>query len=417
MTDWWGRREFLRLLGVRALSQSSDGVFQVMLAGYVVFSPERAASPGAVAAGFALLLLPFSVLGPFVGVFLDRWSRQRVLLHANVFRAHLVVLAAWLLSIGSTGWLVAVVLVLLSVNRFLLAGFSAALPHTVPRARLVEANAVTPTLGTLAFLVGVGVGSVLQLFSDGVSPWLVALLYLAAAGVAAGFSPSLLGPDQLTRRSTRSELSDVIVGLVAGLAHLRRRPVAAHALTVVTLHRFLAAFGTMLTLLVVRHHLHGNSPDDVAAAFRDLSLIVAVAGFGFLLAALATPVMVHRLGRDTWVTTLLTVAALAQLWPASTFTLWGLAASALPLGLAAQGVKAVTDATVQAEIDDVFRGRVFAIYDVCFNVAFVSATALAAWLLPADGHSLPALILVALGYLVLAAVRQALSRSGMSVRA
>src|SRR3712207_7345465 len=57
-------------------------------------SPQRAADPVDVAAAFAVLLLPYSVVGPFAGVWLDRWSRRQVLVdrkstrlnssHANI---------------------------------------------------------------------------------------------------------------------------------------------------------------------------------------------------------------------------------------------------------------------------------------------------------------------------------------------
>ena len=77
---------FRRLFAVRVASQLTDGVFQVALASYVVFSPERAPGPGAIAAALAVVLLPFSVLGPFVGVLLDRWSRRQVLARANFVR-------------------------------------------------------------------------------------------------------------------------------------------------------------------------------------------------------------------------------------------------------------------------------------------------------------------------------------------
>ena len=79
--------DFRRLLRVRLLSQLSDGVFQVALAAYVVFSPEKQATPGAVASAMAVLLLPYSLLGPFAGVLLDRWRRRQVLLYGNLLRA------------------------------------------------------------------------------------------------------------------------------------------------------------------------------------------------------------------------------------------------------------------------------------------------------------------------------------------
>ena len=89
-------RWFRRLFAVRVTSQLSDGVFQVALASYIIFAPERQPSPGAIASALAAVLLPFSVLGPFVGVFLDRWSRRQILAWANFIRVGLVLLLAGL---------------------------------------------------------------------------------------------------------------------------------------------------------------------------------------------------------------------------------------------------------------------------------------------------------------------------------
>ncbi len=117
---------FRQLLAVRLTSQASDGVFQVALASYVLFSPEDKPNAKAIAAGLAALLLPFSLLGPFVGVFLDRWRRRQVLFFANLVRIVPVVVIAGLIAADSKGvGLFVVVLAALSVNRFLLAGLSA----------------------------------------------------------------------------------------------------------------------------------------------------------------------------------------------------------------------------------------------------------------------------------------------------
>ena len=66
------RRDFRRLLFVRLLGQFGDGVFQISLAGAVLFNPERQAHAAEVAAGFAVILLPYCLVGPFAGVLLDR---------------------------------------------------------------------------------------------------------------------------------------------------------------------------------------------------------------------------------------------------------------------------------------------------------------------------------------------------------
>src|SRR4051795_1510380 len=97
------RGDFRRLLATRLFSQFGDGVFQAALAGTVLFNPQRAADPVDVAAGFAILLLPYSLVGPFAGVWLDRGSRRSVLLRANVLRGGLVAVVAALILGGVDG--------------------------------------------------------------------------------------------------------------------------------------------------------------------------------------------------------------------------------------------------------------------------------------------------------------------------
>ena len=68
--------EFSRLLELRVASQFGDGLFQAGLAGGLLFNTERAATPWAIAGSFAVLFLPYSLLGPFAGALLDRWDRR-----------------------------------------------------------------------------------------------------------------------------------------------------------------------------------------------------------------------------------------------------------------------------------------------------------------------------------------------------
>ena len=135
--------------------QFGDGVFQASLAGAVLFNPERQAHPADLAAGFAVVLLPYSFIGPFAGVLLDRWSRQRTLLIANIVRAVLVAGVAVEVMLGISGiGFYASALVVISVNRFVLAALSAGLPHVVDAPTLVGANALSTTSGGIAATIG-----------------------------------------------------------------------------------------------------------------------------------------------------------------------------------------------------------------------------------------------------------------------
>jgi hypothetical protein len=100
---------------------------------------------------------------------------------------------------------------------------------------------------------------------------------------------------------------------------------------------------------------------------------------------------------------LLAVAAVVQVVPGALYTEAALLASALVLGVAAQGIKIVVDTVVQESVADAFRGRVFSFYDVLFNVTFVAAASFAAATLPPSGKSYPVLAVTALGYAAAAA--------------
>jgi MFS family permease len=392
---------FRRLFATRLLSQFSDGVFQVALVSSVLFSPERAPTAGAIAAAFATILLPFSALGPFVGVFLDRWSRRLTLMVSNLVRGVLLVVVALLVSRDIMGVAFFVlVLATFSVNRFFLAGLSASLPHVVSRDRLVTANSVVPTCGSIAYLLGLGAGGGLHAATDS-DPAVIAAaaaLYALAAGVA--YLLPFLGPDlEEAADDVREALGNVVRGLVDAARHLPR--LARLALTVVSAARL--PYGMMIVGLVLlsRHHLaNGNPGGGLAGA----GVAVAASGIGFGTAALLTPTMTHRIGLRRYLVGLALLGMVMQVFPLSLFTQWAIAVSALGLGLTTQGIKICVDTTLQRVVGDVFLGRVFSIYDVLLNVALVVATVVAALILPADGRSVGVLAAAAVWYLAIAVV-------------
>ena len=79
--------DFRRLLGIRLVSQTADGFIQAALVASLVFSPERATTAASFALASAIVIIPFSILGPFAGVFIDRWSRRKIMVVAPILRA------------------------------------------------------------------------------------------------------------------------------------------------------------------------------------------------------------------------------------------------------------------------------------------------------------------------------------------
>ncbi|MFE7897063.1 MFS transporter [Streptomyces sp. NPDC057424] len=403
---------FRRLLAVRLLSQGADGVYQVALASYVVFSPEKQTSAAAVASAMAVLLLPYSLVGPFAGVLLDRWRRRQVLLFGSLLRALLASATALLILSPAPDWLFYVsALCVTAVNRFVLSGLSAALPRVVDADRLVIANSLSPTAGTLAATAGGGLAFVVRLAvadSDAAVVLVGAGLYLCAALASLSMARELLGPDRpLARKRIGTALTGTARDLAAGVRHLAapQRREAAWALVAMSLMRF--CYGALLVMLLMlcRYALTSTTDDGLAL----LGLALGFSGAGFFAAAVVTPWTAGRLGPGRWIVVCAGAAALLEPALGLPFATAPLLAAAFVLGLTTQGAKIATDTIVQSSVEDGFRGRIFSVYDVLYNVFFVGAAAVAALMLPSDGRSVPLVITIAVTY---AAVAIGMARFG-----
>lgn len=417
---------------MRFATQWGDGLFQAALGGAVLFNPEREADPLAVAAGLAVMLLPYSVIGPFAGALLDRWDRRQVLLVASLLRAVLVAAVAATVAAGVAGPpLFLGALAVAGVSRFALAGLSAALPHVVDRRRLVAANVVATTLGAAFAAAGAGSAILLRELvgpGDAGSALTTAVAVvgsLVAAGVALGVRRGLLGPDHPVGTAAppgcdgpptgpgtaaprdagaatdgagaadaappvpdaspqpRRTLVAVARGLATGARATTGTPTVAAAFLALAAHRLAFGITTLASLLLFRHAFDDAGLIRSGLAGVGEAMVMAAAGLG--VAALLTPWLTRRWGRARSVRLALLVAAVGQLALALLLSAPAVLVAAFLLGCTGQIVKLCADAGVQSEIGDDVRGQVFALYDAGFNVCYVLAVAVAAFLCPPDG--------------------------------
>lgn len=404
----WRHRYFRRLLAVRLAIQSCDGVLQVALAAYVLFSPERQPDAASIALVLAITLLPFSILGPFAAVVIDRVSRRQVIVVCNLARGAVTLLVAALVAtglrtLGVEALFYGGVLLVMSLNRFLLAALSASLPHTIDPGEYMVANSVVPVVGPVGLLIGVAIATPLRLILGHAMPDYRAnaiLFVIAAAGFALSAGLALwiprrqLGPDDVEPVRVR----DVVAGLMEALAHLRRRRAAGIGLLTIAGHRLVYGIVTVAIILVYRNYFH--TIDQVDAAIADLGLLVVITGAGFALASVVTPPLSVRLGVRTTMIICLLASAAFQVVPGAIYARVPLMVAAFLLGLTAQGLKLCVDTLVQAHVGDEFKGRVFVLYDVIFNVTLVVAAVIAAIILPANGKSVPIMVIMAVCYLL-----------------
>ncbi|GAA2244859.1 MFS transporter [Promicromonospora sukumoe] len=398
---------FRKLFAVRLVSQAGDGMFQVGLANLLFFSPESQGSATAIAGAFAVMLAPFTIVGPFAGVFLDRWQRRQVLVFGNAVRVLLTgTMAVLMLTQGVTPAIYVLGLAALSVNRFLLAGLSAGLPRVVQGDLLLTANALTPTLGAGAAFLGGGLSFVLSLampagrVHDATALACACVVMGCAALLGLRMSRTLLGPVRPAAGPIRNELVVVARGLADGARYLAARRTPGQALLVMALHRFLYGVVFIASILMSRNLL--ADPDDPSAGLATFATVIAATGVGGGLAILLTAVLARRMAPQTWIALMLLVAGASQLILVPEPGFVTVVSAAGLLGLAAQGAKIAVDTIVQRDSEDAYRGRAFAFYDVLYNAAFVGAAALAAFLVPDAGWSPGLFVALSVGYVAAA---------------
>jgi MFS family permease len=404
-------RDFRRLFATRLISQAGDGVVTAGVGTYVFFNATTFPSPAAGAAAFAVLYLPYSLIGPFAGVFIDRWSRRQILVWSALLRSFFVVLTAASMALGNRGvTLYVAVLLVLGVNRFFLSALSAALPHVVAEDQLVMANSVSPTVGGVAATIGgvaaLGLNVATGNTERGAAVTLLAggLCYVAASLVAATMARDLLGPARdearVRRGPLRTELASVAAGLADGVRYVLRRRGPAAALGATGGFSFLFGPLFLMSILLYRNFFYRSS---VGVAEGHFGALVVLSGVGYACAALVTPPVTRRLSKPAWITLLLAAAAVATLALGETFSQPAYLAIGFLLYLARQSMAICVVTILQEEVDDTYRGRIFAFYDMMFNAAYVAGAALSVVIMPVDGHSPILIALVAAGFAVVAA--------------
>ena len=389
-----------RLLGVRWSGQATDGLFQSALASFVLFSPERQADALSAAIAFAVVLLPYSLVGPFVGTILDRVSRQRALLFANAARGLNLLVVALLVFSGQTGVLLTVfVLIAFGINRLILAGLSAGLPLIIESKSLISANALAVTGGSVLVVLGGGLGVALRNIFDNlaVADHADALMvlfasggYLTAALLALRLGRKEIGP--LPHEVKDASFKEGLIEMREGFAFLRTHQDAIRGILATAVQRGGITALTLTALLLERNTF--NSPDNPEAGLKGFGIVLTIAGIGITIGALTAPYGVARFGRHRWIRWSLLASAFGPLILVIWQTPIALALTGFFTALGGQNVKVTNDALVQSKIDDYYRGRVFAVYDVLVNGAIVSGGLIAALMLPTSGVTpwVPALV-------------------------
>jgi hypothetical protein len=279
----------------------------------------------------------------------------------------------------------------------------------VERDELIMANSISVTAGSIAAMLGGGIGLAVGALAgkdhgDPVTMLVTAAAYLSAAGFATRMHRDLLGPDlDSAPPAVREAVRNVADGLVDGARHIWHRTPARNALAATTALRFCYAVAALAAILLYRNHFNDPAGDS-DEAMAELGVVFGAGALGYFLAALITPPVTGRIGKPALIVWSLVTAGVLGFVLGVPYTPALVIAGSFVLGVTTQSVKICVDTIVQESVTDAYRGRVFAVYDTVFNLAFIAAAGLGALTMPDSGKSYPLLAGVSIGYLLTAAL-------------
>lgn len=359
--------DFRRLLGARLVSQTADGLFQAVLVTILVFlAPEEQDTAEGLARATAILVVPYSLVGPFAGVLIDRWSRRRILAFTPVARG---AAALAIVPLGGEGIaLYAFALAVTSLNRFFLATASASLPSVVDEDDLLVANSMAAVGGTVVTFAGFGVGTqVVDAIGVDALLFAMSVAYAGAALMASGIRRPLRA-----RAAVGQPLGETVGtfrDLVAGLRRLRATPPALGSIVSLALDQILVGIVSALSLVVFRDQFH----EGVASYGR----IVAAGGVGIFAGILTVNLLGSRLPKPRIVAVGFALAGSVTLAMSPIVSGTTILIVSFTLGLTFAYRKIPGDTIVQESVPDRYRGRVFAAYDFLYGMARPVGVALA----------------------------------------
>jgi hypothetical protein len=374
--------DFATLMGVQFLSQAGQGLVQGAIAKSLAFGGQQGFDVQNLPSARYLLTVvvflygPYTVISPFVGVFIDRFPRRRVVWWAALVTAALVTAVAALVLLplgsgttegdaGATAGLIVGLLAVQAFVRVVLAVKSAAIPDVLSGKDLLQGNGLSQAGGAFFQVLGIGVGGV----AAGIAPAFVPVLLGAAVLVVAAIVALRLQHTEARAHATSfaREASQVVRNIVAGLREVAGRAPAALGLTSFQMLRY-QFWGFVLFVF-------GLYANNLASGGDADTLSLALSGVGGLFGGVLGMVLAQR-WKDRIAPIRLLLGSMILL---GVGTLVGGALLSLPgftvmlfagffsffLG------KISADTIVQQAMPDDFRGRAFALFDIAYNLGFI----------------------------------------------
>ena len=404
-------RDFRVLLTGQFVAQAADGMAQAVFADRLILEPVSAGTPERILALFAITLVPYSGLAPFLGVFVDRWPRRALMAWANALRAViLMTLPLWAAQLPSDSGLFVGVIALLGLGRLFLTTKGASLPTVLHERFLLRGNAISSGGGMISALLGGVVGlAAVEVTGANQAFVLAGAAYAAAAFALGRLSQPMAHPHPDPGR-IGAEIAAVARELSQGLVEIARRARARLPIIGVFIVRSVGMLVTIAAILVIKDLYDTDSTRRLVSA-----IALGAAGAGAFTGASIAPLLGRNLPKAGLIIAGFCASGLGIVALGGIENLPALLVLTFVGGFGTFVAIVAVDAQVQEALPDEFRGRAFAVYDILYNLASVVAAAV---MVAAATISLRALLVTAgtITLIVAALLGLAMKRAGMFAR-
>lgn len=372
-------REYAKLWLAGAISQIGDYVFDVTVVLWVavILARGKPWAPAAVSGVIAAVLVVTVVVGPFAGVFADRWDHRRTMMACDAARTVLIgglaalpLLPAGTLAVsGQLACIYAVVVVSTAISRFFTPARFAIVAAIVEPAKRAKAASIGQATAAMAGMIGPPLAAPL-LFGSGVVWALVidaASFGLSFLAIAAVRAPAA-APVHRRAQAGSGVWTELRTG--AGLV------IGSRVLLAIVVSSMVANFGAYLlntlNVFFLTHNLHAR-----ASLF---GLLDPAFGIGAVLGAVLAGALGQRLGlsRIFW-TGLLGTGLMIVAYSRTSAFVAGLALI-LILAVPLSALNTVVAPIIMRSVPQEALGRVYALIQPAVQVMSVVAVAIAGWL-------------------------------------
>ncbi len=295
-----GNRNFRNLLVGQVISELGNWFNFIAVLGLVRVVSD--ASPTAAGIFFVCRLLPFALVSPFAGTFVDRFSRRQVMIVSDLARVG-IALVFLLVTSADDLWIAFIATILLSTfGAFFDGAKNAATPNLTGPEGLLSGTAL---MFSTRFLL-MGIGSALGGWASAVFGYEIAFVINAISFLASAFTVWLI-PEEATRDK---ETGDRMTGKTQKPSFFKELREGVHyaltnrfALTILLMNVIWAVGGGAINVIFERvggvyfAEIDGWNPDIAVA------LLWTAGGLGLTLGMLIahrTSVVLDRKNRHSW---------------------------------------------------------------------------------------------------------------------